>query len=259
MTGAAILAGQSALRAGAGLVTVAVPSSCQSIVAAACPVYMTMGLPWKKLATHLDKPFQQDRFAKAILAIGPGLGRRPNVDAFVVDLFQHWPNTMVIDADALNALAAHWGESTFPSIQPIGKRILTPHPGEWARISHVSASDRAGQIAAANELAFRTDSVVVLKSERTWITDGNRTCENSTGNPSLAVGGSGDCLTGLIAGLVCQGLDPFDAARLGVFLHGLAADLAHQSLQTPSTLATDLLAFLPQAFRQLTSSEASPQ
>ena len=128
--------------------------------------------------------------------------------------------------------------------------MLTPHPGEWERLCGVSAKDRAGQVAAANELAARTKCIVLLKGNQTFITNGKDSFINSTGNASMAVGGSGDCLTGIIAALVCQGMDGMDATRLGAHLHGLAGDIAHEELGTPSTLATDLVRYLPDAFRK---------
>lgn len=254
MTGAAILAGQSALRVGAGLVTIATPKQCQMIAAAACPVAMTIGLPWKQNVSRLRHKLFEGRHSKCVLAVGPGLGRRPNIDELVVDLFQNWKNSMIVDADALNVLAENLSvfeqpsrkvESTCPAA-----RILTPHPGEWSRICHVPASQRESQVAAAREFAKRHQCILVLKGAKTFITDGCTDFVNQTGNSSLAVGGSGDCLTGIITGLVCQGLAAIDAAILGVYLHGLAADLAHAELGTPSTLATDLLHFLPAAMKR---------
>jgi len=130
-------------------------------------------------------------------------------------------------------------------------RILTPHPGEWERLSGVKAKDRAGQIVAAHDFAARTKCIVLLKGNQSLITNGEESFTNATGNASMAVGGSGDCLTGIIAALICQGMNGMDAARLGAHLHGLAGDLAHEEIGTPSTLALDLIQFLPAAFRQL--------
>jgi ADP-dependent NAD(P)H-hydrate dehydratase len=245
MTGAAIIAGQSALRVGAGLVTLALPRSMQAAAVVACPVAMTLGLAWRAPTASLFKQINAPRFAKSMLAMGPGLGRAPNTDELVEQLYREWPQPMVIDADALNA-AADWEHNQWRTTVA---RILTPHPGEWERICGVSSRDVDGQRQAALEFAQSTNCIVVLKGHHTWITDGLTTHENQTGNASLAVGGSGDCLTGIIVGLCCQGLAPMDAAVLGVYLHGFAADLAHDALGTPSTLATDLLAYLPAAMK----------
>jgi NAD(P)H-hydrate epimerase len=184
-----------------------------------------------------------------VLGIGPGLGRESSQDRMVVELFKSWPGTAVFDADALNAIS----ESTFgwsSTATPCGSRILTPHPGEWARLSNIQADEPDEQRRLAVEMAKRTQSIVVLKGHQTLVTDGQLQYRNSTGNPSLAVGGSGDVLTGMIVALVCQGLTSYDASVLAVYLHGLAGDIAHRQLGTPSTLGTDLIDALAAAFRQ---------
>ena len=241
LTGAIILAGRGALRAGAGLVTLAVPSNCQTIAATAIPSAMTLG--WDDQLTCLQDP----RFEDCTLAIGPGLGRNPTSDRKVVELFVAWKGTAILDADALNALASiPWTE-----LRPLGPRILTPHPGEWSRLCGIAASDRAAQQQRAIEFAHGSEVTVVLKGHRTIVTDGERIYENPTGNPSMAVGGQGDVLTGILAALVCQKMPAFEAALLAVYLHGLAGDIAHQHLGTPSTLPDDLLEHLPTAFRNV--------
>ncbi|MFN9850793.1 MAG: NAD(P)H-hydrate dehydratase [Planctomycetota bacterium] len=241
MTGAILLAGRGALRAGAGLVTLAVPNRCQSIAATALPSAMTLGLDDSMSA--LADP----RFEDCVLAIGPGLGRSPESDRRAVELFVSWPGTAIFDADALNALAdTHW-----QALRPTADRILTPHPGEWSRLCGIPASNRAAQQQRAVEIARHSKTIVVLKGHRTTVTDGDRLHENSTGNPSMAVGGNGDVLTGILAALVCQHLSPWDAALLAVYLHGLAGDIAHRILGTPSTLPEDLLDQLPAAFQSI--------
>jgi NAD(P)H-hydrate epimerase len=160
---------------------------------------------------------------------------------------------MIFDADALNAL------STQPAVlsEHAGPRILTPHPGEFARLigKKLELADREP---AAGALAGRCGIVVVLKSHRTLVTDGRRQWHNQTGNPGMATGGSGDSLTGLVTALVCQGLEPYDAARLGVHLHGLAGDLAAEQLGQVSLIASDLIKFLPQAFLRHHGDLSSP-
>jgi NAD(P)H-hydrate epimerase len=150
---------------------------------------------------------------------------------------------IVIDADGLNNLAAvqNWPTTRVPL-------ILTPHPGEWSRLSGVPASDRDAQDKAAIAFAGRTKCVVVLKGHHTLVTDGETAIWNQTGTPAMATGGSGDVLTGLITALVCQGLTPRDAAHLGVHLHGLAAEMAEKSLGSHVVLPTDLIEHLPRAF-----------
>jgi hydroxyethylthiazole kinase-like uncharacterized protein yjeF len=241
MTGAIILAGRGALRAGAGLVTLAVPTACQGIAASALPSAMTLGLD-DQLSVLTDP-----RFENCTLAIGPGLGRNPNSDHQVAKLFVEWRSTAILDADALNALAS----TAWQDLKPRGPRILTPHPGEWSRLCGIAAADRAAQQQRAIEIAHDLGLIIVLKGHRTIVTDGNRVYENSTGNPSMAVGGNGDVLTGILAALVCQKLAPFEAAQLAVYLHGLSGDIAHQRLGTPSSLPEDLLEHLPTAFQRV--------
>ncbi len=241
MTGAIILAGRGALRSGAGLVTLAVPAACQGIAASALPSAMTLGLDDE--LSGLKDP----RFENCTLAIGPGLGRNPNSDHQVAKLFVEWRNTAILDADALNALAS----TAWQDLKPQGARILTPHPGEWSRFCGIAAADRAAQQQRAIEIAHNLGLIIVLKGHRTIVTDGNRVYENSTGNPSMAVGGNGDVLTGILAALICQKLAPFAAAQLAVYLHGLSGDIAHQRLGTPSSLPEDLLEHLPAAFQSL--------
>ncbi|MCU0711674.1 MAG: NAD(P)H-hydrate dehydratase [Pirellula sp.] len=253
MTGAAILASHAALRVGAGLVTIATPKNTQAIAAAACPVAMTLGLPWKQNVSRLRHKLFEGRHRTCVMAVGPGLGRRPNIDELVVELFLHWPNPMILDADALNVLADN--PQSLKRIETSSRndapkpRVLTPHPGEWSRICGIPASQRDDQKAAANQFATQHGCIVVLKGSQTFITNGCTEYVNRTGNPSLAVGGSGDTLTGIITGLICQKMEPLDAAILGVHLHGLAADIAHAQLGSPSTLATDLLNHLPAAMK----------
>jgi NAD(P)H-hydrate epimerase len=157
---------------------------------------------------------------------------------------------MLIDADGLNALAA----ADDGLSQPAGPRILTPHPGEFARLAKTppdAKPTRQQQVARAKEIAAEHKLVILLKGHRTIITDGSRMAENTTGNPGMATGGTGDVLTGIITALVCQGLSPFDAAVLGAHVHGLAGDLAAAELGQVSLIASDLLKYLPRAFQAL--------
>src|SRR5262249_42720679 len=165
-------------------------------------------------------------------------------------LYETLLHPLVIDADGLNALAASEDGLSGPG----GPRILTPHPGEFARLIKTPADERPTrdqQIAAAQQLAAEHRLVILLKGHRTIIMDGSQTAENATGNPGMATGGTGDVLTGVITALVCQGLSPYDAAVLGAHLHGLAGDLAAKELGQVSLIASDLVKFLPQAFQSL--------
>lgn len=246
MAGAVALAGMAALRGGAGLVRLAVPETVLDQVAGFEPSYMTVPLPADSAGRLADEAF--DRIAKladaaTVVACGPGLGRSAPLDRLVVRLYQEIERPMVFDADALNALAAS------PQTLALhkGPRILTPHPGEFARLVGAKLEDEARSEAAV-ALASRCGIVLVLKEHRTLVTDGRRLAINATGNPGMATGGSGDVLTGLIAALACQHLEPFDAARLAVHLHGLAGDLAAEKLGQVSLIASDLVRYLPDAF-----------
>jgi NAD(P)H-hydrate epimerase len=247
MTGAVALSGMSALRGGAGLVRLAVPDVCLETVAALEPSYMTVGLPGDRagrIALAAREKIVQLSATATVVAYGPGTGRSLGLSVLVPWLYEHLDRPMVIDADGLNALASRPERLARPG----GPRILTPHPGEFARLigRKPAAEERAD---AAAELAARCGVVVVLKGHRTCTTDGRRRAINTTGNPGMATGGTGDVLTGLIAALVCQGLGPYDAARLGVFLHGLAGDLAADELGQVSMIASDLVRYLPKAFQ----------
>ncbi len=249
MSGAIAMAGLATLRSGAGLVTLAVPQSVQEVVASYCPCYMTHGLPEENgqfISAAADEIMALAANAN-VFALGPGLARSSNLTAFVQRLYREVPLPMVVDADALFALAEN------PSVleQPGGIRVLTPHPGEFARLAGnlPEAAERASTAAVFARRDASGKTVIVLKGHHTVVTDGTRFSINHTGNPGMATGGSGDVLTGITTALLCQGLSPFDAARLGVYVHGLAGDLAAAELGQVSLIATDLIHFLPRAFR----------
>lgn len=250
MAGSISLAGMAALRGGAGLVRLAVPEPCLETVAGFEASYMTVPLSpdheGRIQAEAYEELVAQSRSA-TVVALGPGLGRSSGLDRLVGQLYRELPCPMVIDADGLNALASQ------RDVLPLGggPRILTPHPGEFARLVDVERLPAQRREEAAVELANRCGAVVVLKGHRTCITDGKSAFLNETGNPGLATGGTGDVLTGLTAALVSQRLAPLDAARLAVHLHGLAGDLAAGALGQVSMIASDLVRFLPEAFCRL--------
>jgi ADP-dependent NAD(P)H-hydrate dehydratase len=249
MGGAVALAGMAALRGGAGLVRLAVPDSCLDTIAAFEPSYMTLPLPADpggRISREALDTIRQWIDWATVVALGPGLGRSQRLDELVGRLYRELPKPMVVDADALNALA------TQPAIlaQHSGPRILTPHPGEFARLTGKQVEGEAAEEAAV-QLAARCGIVLVLKGHHTLTTDGKRRAKNTTGNPGMATGGAGDVLTGLITALACQGLEPFEAAQLGVHLHGLSGDIAAAELGEVSLIASDLVEFLPDAFEEL--------
>jgi ADP-dependent NAD(P)H-hydrate dehydratase len=251
MSGAAILCGSGALRGGAGLVRVATPKAIQAIVAGGNPCYMTVEMPW----IRAGKFAQQDLAnilhlvdAADVLAVGPGLGHDLHVVRTIHALLEKNPKPLVLDADGLNAFAPLNANQKISSNAPA---IFTPHPGEFARlVGRTTAEVLAEPEKMAVAFATEQDCVLVLKGAGTLVTDGRRLYVNSTGNPGMATGGSGDVLTGLIAALLGQKLEPFAAAQLGVYLHGLAGDLARDDLGEEALIAIDLLDYLPAAFRK---------
>jgi len=252
MSGAIALAGIAALRGGAGLVRLAVPDVCLDVVASFEPSYMTASLPSDnagRIALAAKEVIAQLSADATCLACGPGLGRSDELTELVGWFYETATQPIVFDADALNALSSR--DHGLPSAG--GPRILTPHPGEFRRLT--GDEDSESSIESLRDRAIRMAGehgvVMVLKGHRTLITDGNRVTYNTTGNPGMATGGSGDVLTGLITALVCQGLPPFEAAQLGVHLHGLAGDLAAEKLGQTSMIARDLADHLPEAFRRL--------
>lgn len=250
MTGAMALSGAAALRSGAGLVQIATPRVCQPIVASFEPSYMTAALEHDaagRISLAARDQLSQLAEKATVVACGPGLGRSEELTELVGWLYTHLKQPAVFDADALNALAKR------PQVlgRPGGPRVLTPHPGEFQRLAGEDRRlprDEAER--RASELALQCGAVIVLKGHRTLITDGQQQFHNTTGNPGMATGGTGDVLTGITAALLAQKLSPLDAARLAVHLHGLAGDLAAAELGQVSLIASDLLRYLPRAFQQ---------
>lgn len=249
MSGAAVLCGSAALRGGAGLVYVAVPAGIHLIVAGGNPCYLTVPLAQDgagMLADEARPGVLALTQGKTVVAVGPGLGQGPGITQLVSELVASCPVPLVIDADGLNALAG-----ATDRLRPgamAAPRILTPHPGEFARLLGTDvASVQSNRRDLAVRFAAEHGVVLVLKGSGTIVTDGRRVYVNATGNPGMATGGTGDVLTGLIAALVGQGLEPFDAAQLGTYWHGLAGDLARDELGEVSLIASDLLDFLPTA------------
>lgn len=266
MAGAAILCARSALRSGAGLVTLAVPSSLQVVVAGQIPEALTLGLPENtsgamrpEAAGRLKQAHKDRQFS--VLAIGPGLSEHPDTARFVLLALSSLPISAVVDADALNILASE----DEPGVRELmrGRKepcVLTPHPGEAARCLQTSTrSVTADREAAALRLARDWSCVCLLKGHKTLLSDGERVFANATGGSGLAKGGTGDVLTGLIAGLWAQmlasgrveGKTGFLAASLGAHLHGLAGDAAEKKRTPYAMTAQDVVDSLPEAFAQL--------
>jgi ADP-dependent NAD(P)H-hydrate dehydratase len=255
MAGSISLAGMAMLRTGAGLAQLAVPKSILPTVAGFEPAYMTVPLAEDDAGriSHDAGDRIVELAAKATaIAVGPGLGRSAGLDQLVARLFTELTKPAVFDADALNSLAEQ--PDTLAGAK--APRILTPHPGEFRRLlGGRDPGSRAASCDEAQRLAARLRVVIVLKGTQTFVTDGTHDYVNHTGNPGMATGGTGDTLTGILTGLLCQGFPPFDAARLGVWLHGRAGDLAAEELGEPSLLPTDLQRHLHTAIREMTQTE----
>jgi ADP-dependent NAD(P)H-hydrate dehydratase len=253
MSGAASLTGLGALRGGAGLVQVAVPAGILPVVAAVEPSYLTVALPEDdggRISRQATREILSLAEECSAMAIGPGWGASPDLVELAHFLYRTAPVPLVVDADALNALAK--ASSEWPQTPQGALRILTPHPGEFSRLLKTDAKNiQSHRESLAAEFAASRGVVVLLKGYRTIITDGQTMAINTTGNSGMATGGTGDVLTGLIAALLAQGMSPFDAARLGAHLHGLAGDLAATSLSRPGLIASDLPQFLGKAWLQL--------
>lgn len=252
MPGAAVLSGRAALRAGAGLVRVACPACVQNVVAVGHSCYTTNGL-----RQHTDGSFSEGVDEEVIelgrradvVALGPGLGQNTSVRAFVRSVVAGVSDIpLVLDADGLNAIAPI--DDSFP--KRVAPTILTPHPGEFARLIGKSVAEiLAKPETIAHAFALQVGVVLLLKGANTLVTDGRKAYRNTTGNPGMATGGSGDVLTGIIAALVAQRMMAFDAAVLGAWVHGKAGDLAAMRFGQTALIASDIIEFLPAAFREL--------
>ena len=249
MAGACILSSLSALRSGVGLQKIALPQSIYPTVAT--NVYEAVFLPLKDSnsgtvdSSSLDFLLDNAKRADSVL-LGCGLGLSDDTISFVRDFVGACTVPLLIDADGINALSMN--------IDVLKKSkadvVLTPHPKEMSRLCSLSVeeiqADRAG---IASSFAKEYNAVVVLKGKDTVVTDGERVYVNPTGNSGMAKGGSGDVLSGIIASLMAQGVKNFEAACVGVYIHGLAGDLASAKLTKTAMLPRDIIEYLPHAFQ----------
>ena len=251
-SGAITLAALAAVRSGAGLVTVVVPERLVPVVAINVPEAMVHGAPetesgsldsicWQKWGKKLGE-------FSAILA-GPGMTRHSATRRLVKMILRDSKSPVVLDADALNVFE---GEASKLS-ERREKLVITPHPGEMARLMGSSTAQvQSNRFAVAKKAVSLTHSTVVLKGAGTLIAEKDKPLQiNMTGNPGMSAGGMGDVLAGLLGGLLAQGMKPFDAARTAVYLHGRAGDLATGKSTEQTLIARDLIACLPEAFREI--------
>lgn len=252
MIGAPVLAASAALRAGAGLVKMALPRSIQLTSAALEPCATSLALadtPAGTFSAPAIAKIVSAAKAHDVLAVGPGMDTSASLSKLVGAIIGLKDKPVVIDADGLNNLCRikNWPKKVR------AKLVLTPHPGEakrlWASLNKSAWPSNRRE--AAVGLARTSGQMIVLKGAGTIVTDGCRVYVNTTGNPGLATGGTGDVLTGVIAALIAQGLDLFGACVLGVYLHGRAGDLAAEMMGQVSLTASDLLEVLPDAISQI--------
>ena len=259
-TGAGVLACLAALRSGAGLVSFGLPGSLNAAMEARLTETMTIPLPEVEpgvLGAAAAADIVQWLEGKSCLILGPGLGTHRETVQCVHEVLRHTRLPVVLDADGLNAVSM----ASLSSDEIDAPLVLTPHPGELARLrGTTTASVQADRLRAAGETARACHAVVVLKGAHTIIAEPDGTLHvNLTGNPGMATAGSGDVLSGVIGAFLGQGYAPSLAAQMGVYLHGLSGDLAAAALGTRSLIARDLIEQLPRAFQQITHLGETPQ
>lgn len=252
MAGAAVLASTAALKAGAGIVTLGVPLSLHSVMNSKLTEVMTRGLPETESGSiSLQAQPLLDGLSRgaAALAVGPGLSTHSETAQLVRNMVMTTSVPTVVDADGISAIAQDPG-TLKAAKAPI---VLTPHPGEMARLTGLSIQEvERDRLNVALRAVSQWGKIVVLKGARTIIADPSGIAYiNPTGNPGMATAGSGDVLTGIITGLLAQGMRPFDAAVLGVYVHGLAGDIASSKLGEMGVTAMDILGNVPDALRRL--------
>jgi NAD(P)H-hydrate epimerase len=248
MTGAGAMASMAALRAGAGLVTWALPRSVAQIAEIKCTEVITWPIPGNETGNPTIEA--RELLAEAsheadAVVLGPGLPAAGETGELLRLLIPEIHAPLILDAGALTAMGAN--------LKPLAKRrqaaLLTPHPGEMSRLSGKKIeeiqADRAG---VAAELARQAGAIVILKGCGTVVTDGEETYVNETGNAGMATAGSGDVLSGVMAALIGQGMEPYPAATLAVYLHGLAGDIAVEEKGVHGLIAGDILDAVPAAF-----------
>ena len=257
MTGAAYLCSKAALRSGSGIVTLGIPESLNPVMETKLTCVMTYPLPETKASTLSNKG--RKKILKLceshdVIALGPGLSQQPETRELILWLIKNMDRTMVIDADGLNALA-----NNVDVLHKIKQNVvLTPHPGEMSRLTGLrSAKDvqkerlnTASQFVQSiqKKLKGEKELVLVLKGDKTIVADYKKVYVNRTGNTGMATAGVGDVLTGIIVSLIGQGLGVFDASQLGVYIHGLAGDIAAKKKGELSMIASDIIDCLPDAF-----------
>ena len=259
-SGAAILSAEAALRSGAGLVTLGIPEGLTlAFIAKKSSEIMLFPLPETKdgyLSAEAYKVLIDFLKEVDVLAMGCGMGRDVSTQLLVIKLASLVSSPVVLDADALFAFRRNLAllKKIRKKINNAGviNTVITPHPGEMSRLLGVTVEDvQSRRVELARQSSLLSAAVVVLKGYRTVVSDGNRVYLNRTGNPGMATAGCGDVLTGIIAALLAQGLDSFEAAKFGVYLHGMAGDIAAKEKTQISLIASDIIDKIPVVIKRL--------
>ncbi len=249
-TGAACLCADAAMRAGAGLVTLGIPESLYGVVASRMLEAMVLPLPETKgrsLSVKALGDIKKYLERSNCFLMGPGLSRNSQTEKLIRELIGFSPCPMLLDADALNAL-----EGRIDILKRVKcPVILTPHPKEMSRLTGFSVKQiQENRKEVAKNFSLRYNLTLVLKGHGTVVADQDgKMYINGTGNPGMATAGTGDVLSGIIAGFLAQGLSIYEAAKFGVYIHGLAADFAAKDKTEISLIASDIIDYLPQAFK----------
>jgi len=250
LSGAVCLSAKAALRSGTGLVTVGVPKSLNNIFEIKLTEAMSLPLADKAGALSLEAFKGISKFSKKsdFIVIGPGAGLSTSTQKLIVRIVKEIDKPILVDADGLTALA---GNLEALAKRKTKKLILTPHLGEFSRLVKLDRLKiNKNRKELVKKFSLRYNLTLVLKGSRTLVSDGKRIFENKSGNPGMATAGMGDVLSGVIAGLAAQGLDPFTAAKFGVYLHGIAGDFAAQDKTQNCLIASDVIDNLPKAFKK---------
>ncbi|MDD5109155.1 MAG: NAD(P)H-hydrate dehydratase [Candidatus Omnitrophica bacterium] len=251
-SGAALLCAESALRAGAGLVTLGTPKGlCPALISKKPKEVMILPLPETKEGTLSLAAFAKiDHFLKNadVLIIGPGLGKNKSTYALIKKIIKKTRFSMVIDADALNALNNHLGILKAHK----GEIILTPHQMEMSKLFSINVNlIKKNRKLIANKCAKHYNSIIILKGHSSVVTDGNKHLYiNKTGNPGMATAGSGDVLSGIVGAFLAQGLNTFRAAKYAAYIHGLAGDIAAKDKTQMGLIASDIINRIPDAIKK---------
>jgi len=250
--GAAYLSSFSALKVGSGYITLACPDSIVPIIAPMAPEITFMPLKSTDDGTISSENSVKDLYTYNVVSIGCGITTCDSTRNFVFNLINQLNKTqkLVIDADGINVLANHKGEISLKN------SVITPHPRELSRLLNVSVEEILENREKYARITSQTfECITVLKGHNSIVTNGEKIFYNSTGSSALAKAGTGDVLTGIIAGLLAQKLSPLDSAILGTYLHGLSGDIAAQDLTKYSVMASDVIDYLPFAIKEIISEE----